>query len=209
MDPVNPYNNLLGGECGYGYGKFDYKSKALEEFMSLMENASERTLKLINDGCRDLRIVFNPQPLLFELAKKEKMLFPKKYSYMIGIYKNGDPEIRSSKDNLTNRMPEYILRNSKGNDMRKDLDAILKAYAGAVCNLTKTKSNLSPRELQNEMEGFIDEMRGEEKTNWVASSEKPSSKDVTMKIPIDCDQNICISFDIDSNVTSDLRKLGI
>merc|ERR1719367_1574250 len=66
MDPVNPYNNLLGGECGYGYGKFDYKSKALKEFMSFMENAAEKTLKLLNDGCRDLRMIFYPQPLLFK-----------------------------------------------------------------------------------------------------------------------------------------------
>jgi len=208
MDPVNPYNNLLGGECGYGYRIFNFKSTALKEFMSFMENAAEMTLKLLNNGCSDLRMVFYPQPLLFELAKKEKWLFPKKSSYLIQICKNSDPDIQSSNDNLTHTMPEYILRNPKANNMKRDIDAMLKAYAGAVCNLTKSKPDLSTYELKEEMQGFIDEMKGE-KTNWVTVYEKHNDKDVTMIIPIDGDQNVCISFDIDSNVISDLGKLSL
>merc|ERR1712126_735587 len=113
------------------------------------------TLKLINNGCRDLRMIFYPQPLLFEVVEKGKWLLHKKNSHLISICKNSDPQIQSSKDNLTHTMPEYILRNPKANNMKRDIDAILKAYAGAVCNLTKTKLNLSPNEVNEEMKGFI------------------------------------------------------
>merc|ERR1719150_636543 len=50
MDPVNPYNNLLGGECGYGYGKINSASKDLKEFMSIISNAAGMCLVLMKSG---------------------------------------------------------------------------------------------------------------------------------------------------------------
>merc|ERR1719414_2843182 len=93
MDPVNPYNNLLGGECGYGYGKIQSTSKDLKEFMSFMSKAAGICLLLIAAGCTDLNTIFCPHPLLIERAKKEKWLIPKNGSYLVSICSNNDPEI--------------------------------------------------------------------------------------------------------------------
>jgi len=59
LDPTNPYNNLLGGECGYGYGKFDFVPENLKEFQSFMSIAAKNTLDLIGKGCTSIIKIFS------------------------------------------------------------------------------------------------------------------------------------------------------
>merc|ERR1719242_2696297 len=114
LDPVNPYNNLLKGECGYGYGKIISAAENIKEFMIFMSDAARKSLGIIKDGCRDIRMIFRPQPLLFEVIAKEKWLIPKISSYHIGIYSNSDPDIQFPESTSMNTMPEYIIRDPKG-----------------------------------------------------------------------------------------------
>jgi len=59
LDPTNPYNNLLGGECGYGYGRFDFVPENLKEFESFMSIAAKNTLDLIGKGCTSIIKIFS------------------------------------------------------------------------------------------------------------------------------------------------------
>jgi len=59
LDPTNPYNNLLGGECGYGYGRFDFVPENLKKFESFMSIAAKNTLDLVEKGCTSVIKIFN------------------------------------------------------------------------------------------------------------------------------------------------------
>merc|ERR1719450_1996333 len=61
MDPVNPFNNLLSGKCGYGYGKINFQSENIQEFMSFMKNAAN---------------IFRTHPLLHQLPKNDRWIIP-------------------------------------------------------------------------------------------------------------------------------------
>merc|ERR1719232_2251811 len=75
MDPVNPFNNLLSGRCGYGYGKINSQSENIKEFMSFMKNAAKLSLDIMNRSSDHMNI-FRPHPLLHQLPKNDRWIIP-------------------------------------------------------------------------------------------------------------------------------------
>jgi len=195
LDPTNPYNNLLGGECGYGYCKFDYVPENLKKFESFMSIAAKNSLDLFEKGCTSLIKIFNiPSSFLYQLANKDSWLRPK--NYLVGVRSNDDPEIQHL-DAHSEKTSNYALViysryiNYRGDNFKKGVETLVKPYSGSSMN------NSTATQVRDEATTFIDKRDGVDRT-WVTSYEKHSDKEVTMKVPMEgTDKSVVISFDID------------
>jgi len=200
MDPVNPFNNLLSGRCGYGYGKINSQSENIKEFMSFMKNAAKISLDMMNRNS-DHTIIFRPHPLLHQLPQNDRWIIPRKHlGHHVAIYPNNHADIQDPQNKLVDSMPSFILWNRNKSNCKDDIDAILKAYAGCIYNSTKTgmaEGNLYWKvwNLVQEMNGMI---VGEGIGRNTFFHDKPIKQfDITMKVPIRNEKIVCISFDFD------------
>jgi len=200
MDPVNPFNNLLSGRCGYGYGKINSQSENIKEFMSFMKNAAKLSLDIMNRSSDHMNI-FRPHPLLHQLPKNDRWIIPSKcMGHHVAIHPNNHADIQDPQNKLVDSMPSFILWNKSKSKCTDDLDAILKAYAGCIYNSTKigiTEGNLYWKvwNLVQEMNGMI---VGEGIGRNTFFHDKPIKQfDITMKVPIKNEKSVCISFDFD------------
>jgi len=209
MDPVNPFNNLLSGKCGYGYGKINSQSENIQEFMSFMKNAAKISLDIMSRNSYFTNI-FRPHPLLHQLPKNDRWIIPfPGFGHNVAIYSNKHADIRDPKypkNKSVESMPSFILRNKNKSNCKDDIDAILKAYAGYIYNMTKTGNAevLDPScpILCWGVWVFVHEMIGmqfgEDIGRNLFSHEMPIKQfDVSMIVPIDNENSVCISFDFD------------
>jgi len=189
LDPTNPYNNLLGGECGYGYCKFDYVPENLKKFESFMSIAAKNSLDLFEKGCTSIVKIFNiPSSFLYQVAHKESWLRPK--NYLVGVHSNSDPDIQHL-DAYSEKTPNYALVSYRGDNFKKGVETLVKPYSGSSMN------NSTATQVRDEVTTFIDKRDGVDRT-WVTSDKKHSDKEVTMKVPMEgTDKSVVISFDID------------
>merc|ERR1719411_895344 len=75
MDPVNQYNNLLDVK----------RNPNLAKLFDVFEVAAGNVLRMIGNGCRDISLIFCPQPMLYTLRSKEKWFLPVKHTYLVGF----------------------------------------------------------------------------------------------------------------------------
>merc|ERR1712060_316932 len=95
-------------------------------------------------------------------------------------------------------MPSFILRNKYKSNFKNDFEAILKAYAGCIYNLTKI--GIAETNLYWKVWNLVQEMNGMPigEGMWCPTfyRDKPIENfDITMKVPIDNEKSVCISFD--------------
>jgi len=195
LDPSNQFNNLLESK----QGKFKVKPNTnLNEFMSFISNAAGICLQMIGNGCRDVNMIFYPQPLLYQLKKREEWIVIKQGSYLVSIDKIDELGPMEKHNMMVDCMPGYVIRDPKGDKFMYDIEAILFAYSGYIYNLMGTKKYLSDTEIKDGMESFINKMNDRECT-WIPSSESHATKAVSMFIPIEVYSNLtrglCISLD--------------
>jgi len=190
LDPTNPYNNLLGGVCGYGYGKFDFVPENLKQFESFMSIAAKNSLDLIEKGCTSIIKIFNiPAAFLYQVAKNKSWLRPK--NYLVGVRSNDDPEIQHL-DAYSEKTPNYALVNYTGDNFKKGIENVVKPYSGS------SMDSSTAAQVRDDVKAFIDK-RDDDYSPWVsAQGAKHSDREVTMKIPMEgTEKSVVVSFDID------------
>jgi len=186
LDPSNQFNNLLETK----HGKFNLKHNTnLDEFISFISDAAGICLQMIGNGIRDINMIFYPQPLLYQLKKTEEWIVIKQSSYLVGIHEIEDVLGPMKNQNMmVGCMPGYVIRDPKGDKFIYDIEAILFAYSGYIYNLLGTKKNISDIEIKDGIESFVDRMNDQE-NKWSPSSQKHTSKAVSMFIPIEVFSN--------------------
>jgi len=203
MDPVNPFNNLLCGKCGYGYGKIDSQSENMKEFMLFMKNAAkisldimsraknaaEISLDIMNRNSSNFTNIFRPHPLLHQLPTNDRWIIPRKCSgHYVAIYSDNHADIQDPQNRSVNSMPSFILWDANKSNYNDDFDAILKAYAGCIYNsaiIGIAEENLHTKvwHLVQEMNGMDLKKNTFEKFSFL--NKKPIKQfDITMKVPI-------------------------
>ena len=209
LDPVNPYNNLLDLE----------KKPALLSLFKTYQFAAGTVLTMLGKGCKDIELVFCPQPLLYELRRKENWILPKEGTYLVGIR-----ELKDFSSNVLKKdtkgmpnilMPSLVIRDPRGKSLEGDFREVLYAMAGVVHNLifqktiqNKSQHDISDEEIRDFTTEFIDKMDNV-KRNWVISYKNHHTKGVSLIIPFSkcCTvppKILCISFDfyvIDIRIT--------
>jgi len=211
LDPINPYNNLLGEECGYGYGKFEFVPENLIEFKVFISNAAGKTLefysKAFDDtGVTDERLITlfsTPPSLIHQVSRVEKRLLPK--NYLIGVYSNSNPKVLNLNINSAKSMPDYVNRKSHAISYKNDIEPLIKAYSGFICTYAKIRKNLSDKELENQVKIYVNKRWSEENAEFkkkvykrpFVENNTEEEKDITIKIPIplEGDKSVLISFD--------------
>lgn len=200
LDPVNPYNNLLDAE----------KRPALQSLFETYQFAAGTVLTMIGQGCKNIELIFCPQPLLYELRRKENWILPKQGTYVIGIHKSKDflsPVFKKDTEDVPSLlMPSFVIRDPRGKSLEDDFREVLYATAGAIHNVifkrttqNKYQHDISDEEIRDFTAEFIDKMDNT-KRNWVTSNENHHTKGVSLIIPFSkCStvppKILCISFD--------------
>jgi len=218
MDPVNPYNNLLSGKCGYGYGKINSQSENMKEFIAFMKIAAKTSLDVMTRfrnpklGCEIG--IFQPQPFLNLLPKKDRWIIPRKHlGHRVAIYPNSHPDIQDpqnsiqSQSQLLDTMPSFIIWNKNKSNFKDDFDAILNAYAGCIYNsahmMTMYDHNTDDEHsLLWSVKILVQSMNGMPTADAIGCNcffgDKPIQQyDITMKVPIKNKHSVYISFDFD------------
>ena len=203
MDPVNPYNNLLNLK----------KEEHLGDLFEVFEYAAGSVLKMIGNGCSDIDLIFCPQPLLYHLRLKEEWFLPREGTYLVGVTNSNVPWIKKATSSPL--MPDCIIRDPKGRDLKNDFKVALFALAGYIHNVTgpvaarqknpqllANKGNhiMTDREIMNAAKEFIDKNDGV-KRNWISGNDSHERKAVTLTVPFGKCSNdgvcrvLCLSFD--------------
>jgi len=185
MDPSNPYNNLLHVA----------NTKDGQHFMEMFQVCARVTYNMMKNGCNDINLLFYPQPMLYQLRKKEKWIQLKDGTYHISLTSKDHLEVKKVIPNMP-LMPDLILRDPQGNDLKDDLQAMLFTLAGFTYSIIMQHPGMTSRKIMEEVAAFVKKMEGKDGV-WVPGSWKHDKKAVTLVVPFNDPKKrvLLLSFD--------------